>query len=372
MAATTPLMHAGEPWNQKSPRFFGKPLSSTNSLNLIRLVLAAAVLVFHSYPLTGRLEQAPPLGGQGLGGWAVAGFFAISGYLITASRQRTGFANFLLLRVGRIYPAFITVLVVTVCLFGPVAQLINHGTLSGYLSTQPSPFAYVYGNLFLDINQYAIGDTLSAVPYPDAWNGSLWTLYFEFLCYLFIGLLLIWRRARTSVWPVAIAFVLSAAVYARVDLAVSAVGGDDSIRLLASLLPYFLGGALIRLLKPFVGLHWIGGVLSLAIMIIGVNLGPIWIAQALAPLYAYGLLWISTVIPQPKWIARHDVSYGVYIYAFPVQQLLALVGLYTLSVFWFSAIALAVTMLFALASWFWIERPALRRTRVATGRPADR
>jgi HAMP domain-containing protein len=46
--------------------------------------------------------------------------------------------------------------------------------------------------------------------------------------------------------------------------------------------------------------------------------------------------------------------------------------LYTLSVFWFSAIALVITGLFALASWFWIERPALRRTRIAAGRSADR
>lgn len=256
--------------------------------------------------------------------------------------------------------------------FAPIAQLTTHGSLSGYLTTQPSPFAYIYSNLFLDINQYAIGDTLSAVPYPNAWNGSLWTLYFEFLCYLFVGLLLIWKRARTSVWPVTLAFVLATAVFVRADVAVSAVGGDESIRLLASLLPYFLGGALIRLLKPYIGLNWIAGVLSLVIMIVGVNVGPIWIAQALAPLYAYGLLWLSTVIPQPKWIARHDVSYGIYIYAFPVQQLLAVFGLYTLNVFWFSTIALAITTVFALASWFIIERPALRRTRIATGRSADR
>lgn len=372
MAATTPLMHPGEPWNQKSPRYFGTSLGTTNSLNLIRLVFAAAVLVAHSYPLTGRLEQAPPMAGQGLGGWAVAGFFAVSGYLITASRQRTGFANFLLLRVGRIYPAFLVVLLMTAAVFAPIAQLVNHGTLAGYLTTGTTPFTYVYSNLFLEINTYDIGDTLASVPYANVWNGSLWTLYFEFLCYLFVGILLIWKRARTSVWPIAVAFVISAVVFANADLAVKAVNGDQSIWLLASLLPYFLGGALIRVLKPYIGLDWRAGSLSLVVLVVAVYFGPLWTAQALAPLFAYGILWLSTVIPQPKWIAKHDVSYGVYIYAFPVQQLLAVFGLWTLDVLAFSAMALAGTAVLAVLSWFIVERPALRRTRRSTGRPADR
>ena len=372
MAATTPLMLPPEPSPRPPRGSFGTPLGTTNSLNLIRLVLAAAVLVAHSYPLTGRLEEAPPMAGQGLGGWAVAGFFAVSGYLITASRQRTPFGSFLLLRIGRIYPAFLAVLLATAVLFAPIAHLLNHGTLAGYLTTAPSPFSYVYANLFLRIDTYAIGDTLSAVPYPDAWNGSLWTLYYEFLCYLFVGVLLIWRRARTTVWPIAVAFALSVLVFVRVDLALAAVGHDDSIRLLASLLPYFLGGALIRMLKPRLGLHWILGALSLVAIVVAVSVGPSWTAQALAPLYAYGLLWLSTVIPQPRWVAENDVSYGLYIYAFPVQQLLAVLGLWRLDVFWFSVLSLAITAGFAILSWIAIERPALRRTRVSTGRTRDR
>lgn len=349
-------------------RLFGAPLGTDNSLNLIRFVLATAVLVAHSYPLTGRSDQAPPVD---VGLWAVAGFFAVSGYLITASRQRTGFAYYLLLRIGRIFPAFLVVLVVTAAVFGPIAQLVNHGTLSGYLTTAPSPTSYVYLNMFLEIGTFAIGDTLSSVPYPDVWNGSLWTLYFEFLCYLIVGVILIWRQARTSVWPIALAFLVSAALNLRPDLVVLA-GGSESARLLVSLLPYFLGGALIRLLQPHIGFHWIPGVLSLAGMLLGIQFGPEWLPQLLAPLYAYGLLWLSTVVPQPRWVARNDVSYGVYIYAFPVQQMLALFGLAALNVHLYSAIALVITFAFATASWFWIERPALRRTRIATGRPADR
>lgn len=356
-----------------APRF-GKPLDpKNNSLNLIRLVLASTVLFAHTYFVLGvPPESQPHIGSQHLGAWAVAGFFAVSGYLITASRQRSRFADFLILRIGRIFPAFIVVLLVTILLFGPIAHLVNHGTLVGYLRTGPSPLNYLFSNLFLEVRSYAIGDTLAGVPYPDAWNGSLWTLYYEFLCYIFVGVLLIWRRARTSVWPIIGAFIISVAVYAKIDFVLSFLDGNPSFRLLSMLLPYFLGGAVVRVLLPRFGLHWIPGVASLIIFVIGIEFGPIWTAQLFAPLLAYGLLWLSTVIPQPGWIARNDISYGIYVYAFPVQQLLAVFGFITLAPLTFSLLALAITAVLSVGSWYFIERPALRRTRTATGRTADR
>ena len=78
------------------------------------------------------------------------------------------------------------------------------------------------------------------------------------------------------------------------------------------------------------------------------------------------------MIPQPSWVAKHDVSYGIYVYAFPVQQLLAVFGLAFLHPLFFSAVAFVITFVLAAGSWFVIERPALRRARQATGRRADR
>ncbi|WGD38079.1 acyltransferase [Lysinibacter sp. HNR] len=359
---------------QASTAVFGKQLDPrTNSLNLIRLVLASTVLFAHTYFILGiDVEKMPIWGGKHLGVWAVAGFFAVSGYLITASRQRTRFANFLLLRIGRIFPAFVMVLLVTAVLFGPIAHLVTRGTLLGYLRTPPSPLSYLFQNMFLEVRQYDIGDSLATVPYPDVWNGSLWTLYYEFLCYLVVGVFLIWRRARSSVWPLIAAFIISVLIYIKIDFVLSFLDGNTSFRLLAMLLPYFLGGAIVRVLMPYIGLHWISGVISLAGVVISIGYGPAWAAQLTAPLLAYGILWLSTVIPQPEWIARNDISYGVYVYAFPIQQLLVVFGLTFLDLWSFSLIALAITAVFATASWYLVERPALRRTRTATGRNADR
>lgn len=358
----------------ESQLIFGKALNPKhNSLNLIRLVLASTVLFAHTYFIIGLPPESQPLlGGQHLGVWAVAGFFAVSGYLITASRQRSSFANFVLLRIARIYPAFLTVLLVTVTVFGPIAHFIAQGTLRGYLRTAVSPLNYLFLNLFLEVRSYSIGTTLADVPYPDAWNGSLWTLFYEFLCYLLVGVLLIWGFAKCSPWPVIGAFLLSVILYAQVERVLSFFDGNASLRLLLMLVPYFLGGAVMRMVGTRIGLHWLPGAASLIIVPLSIEFGPYWAAQLTAPLLAYGLLWLSSVVPQPAWIAKNDISYGIYVYAFPVQQLLAVFGLVWLGPFSFSLVALAVTAVFAVASWYLVERPSLRKARLATGRSADR
>ena len=122
----------------------------------------------------------------------------LSGFLITRSRLRTSPGDYLLHRVARIYPAFVVVLVVTAFVFAPIALLIEQGSLAGFFTTPVTPFQYMWGNLTLYIDHYSIGATLQTVPYPGAWNGSLWTLFYEFLCYIVIwvlGFVAIFRRS---------------------------------------------------------------------------------------------------------------------------------------------------------------------------------
>ena len=88
--------------------------------------------------------------------------------------------------------------------------------------------------------------------------------------------------------------------------------------------------------------------------------------QLAAPFLAYGLLWLSTVVRQPSIIAKHDVSYGFYIYAWPVAQLLVLVGAARAGVWVFMLANIAVTLVFAALSWFLVERPIMRATRGST------
>ncbi|MBS1906029.1 MAG: acyltransferase [Actinobacteria bacterium] len=335
-----------------------------NSLNLFRLVLAFLVLVAHGYYIVGR-HDSPGFNGENLGGWAVIGFFVISGFLITRSRFRTDPGTFLVHRIGRIMPAFIVCLLLTAAVFAPVALWVTQGSLSGYLHDGPTPLQYVWSNFFLHIDTYQIGRSLSTVPYPNAWNGSLWTLYFEFLCYLavwLLGGLAIYRRSVTAV-----AVVWAASVAVRGANLIGLTGGlDGDFELLARLAPYFLGGSLIYLIIDRWGLRRVLGIASIPIAALLMVFVPGLGGPLSAPFLGYALLFLSTVVPQPAWVARNDVSYGFYIYAWPVQQLVVVFGGAGLNIALYTVICAMITFGFAAASWFGVERHFMRLARNAT------
>lgn len=337
-----------------------------NSLNMFRLILAGLVLFAHSWYIAGR-GVGPQIHDENLGGWAVAGFFVLSGFLITRSRLRTSAGDYLLHRIVRIYPAFIVCLVVTALVFGPIAMLVEHGSIAGYFSTPVTPLQYVWGNLGLNITTYDIGTTLDTVPYPNAWNGSLWTLYFEFLCYLTVWILGTWAVFRRSVVPAVVLFGLSVVVWMNIGLA-ERFGLDGNFVLFFKLLPFFLGGAVAFLLIERIGVNvWVAAS-SIVVALAFIVFVPGWGGQISAPFLAYGLLYLSTVIPQPRWVAKNDISYGFYIYAWPIQQLVVLVGGDRWGMIVYILLTIVGTVGLALLSWYLVERPSMRRVRK---RPVD-
>ena len=211
--------------------------------------------------------------------------------------------------------------------------------------------------------------TPAIVPFAGSWNGSLWSLYYEFLCYLIIAAIggLAW--VRRSPVPLALAFGASVAVYANLP-SITPLLQDTDFSLLAKLLPFFLGGALVQSVSKWVGLHWAAGLGSLAAAALCAFAVPVWGGQLAGPFIAYGVLWVSSVLPSPKLIRIHDVSYGFYIYAWPVQQLLALYGLHNRGMSIYILAAAGGTLVFAILSWLLVERPvmrAVRRRRKSTG-----
>ena len=350
----------------RSVPVYGKKFNKVNSLNLIRLVLSALVLFAHGFYLAG-LGRGPEISGENLGGWAVAGFFTISGYLITASRFSNSFGTYLTHRVARIYPAFIVCLLVTVLVFAPIAYVMQNGDLRGYMSTETTPLRFLFSNLFLKMNVYDVSYTPADVPFAGSWNGSLWSLYFEFLCYLLVGFLGIFAAVRRTPWPMIAAFALSVAVYANLEALAPYLSTSD-FQLLARLVPFFLGGAVIRLLSPWLGLHWAGGMLSLVLSVVLILSVPVWGGQLAAPFITYFLLWFSTVLPSPQFIKNNDISYGFYIYAWPVQQLLAMAGVHEAGIVLYDLAAIAGTAVLATLSWLLVERPVMERVRTGAAK----
>ncbi|MDO5645856.1 MAG: acyltransferase [Dermabacter sp.] len=338
-----------------------------NGMNLVRLILAVSVLFHHSFPLLG-LGEGPLILGDHIGGWAVVGFFCLSGYLITASRRSKNFGQYLALRVARIYPAFLVCLVFTAFIFAPLAHLVQTGSLGReFWSTGTTPFGYIWHNIGLKMVVWDVAGGPHDVPYPGAWNGSLWSLYYEFLCYLIVGVVGFLALTRTKAWGWPLVWALTVVFSVSLPVMAPYYGVGFDFEMLAKLLPYFAAGGAVYALRNIIGMNlWIavGGGLGFVIaawLLPGVG------GQIASPLLVYVLMYVSHVMPSPEWIRTNDVSYGMYIYAFQAQQLVAVLGGAALGYWGFSLASLALTIPLAVASWFVIEGPIIRRTRASTG-----
>jgi peptidoglycan/LPS O-acetylase OafA/YrhL len=339
-----------------------------NSLNLLRLVMAAAVLFHHVFPVTGRGEGIDLTPGESVGGWAVFGFFMISGYLITGARLRSGGGRYLINRIARLFPAFVFVNIVTAFALAPIAFHLQHGSLSGFLSTPNTPASYVVANGWLKMIDYSVAGTPANVPYPLAWNGSLWSLYYEFCAYLLVGLFCVLPVVRRRVWPMLLAFIAACVlkIWNGAFAVVLSGIGDDVVQF-GRLLPFFFGGALVFMIKERLGdrfvLVWWGALAAAAATVGLVLLFPTFGGQLAAPLLTYILIWIGARLPSPKLFQVHDFSYGIYVWGFPLTQLLCVLGWAGAPLPAFYAVLVVATVAMAVLSWFLIERPTIRWSR---------
>ena len=326
-----------------------------NNFDGLRLVLAVMVLVDHGFVMrTGDHQHT--WGRSALGDFGVDGFFILSGLLITRSYLKLdSFPRFAWHRVLRIMPGFLVCLLVTALVVAPLAAVLTGRPASSAFLAEPTAWRYVWVNAGLLINQYEIAGLLSDNPNPLVFNGALWTLSLEALCYALVGLLgfvAILRRARWVVPALAaVLWVLTLLQEAGVEVLI----GDDTLRLVLA----FLVGSSAWLYADRIPMT--GPLMLLAVI---VTLGSIAALEnyrilGLVPA-AYVLIWLGTCLPWTRSLGR-DLSYGIYIYHWPVLQLLAATSLVSAPVPLFILLGGALTSLLALASWHGIEHPALRQ-----------
>ncbi|MGD0881940.1 MAG: acyltransferase [Acidimicrobiales bacterium] len=314
----------------------------SNSLNLLRLVLASAVVFSHSITLGGYGDEFI-LDYTTVGTIAVFCFFGVSGYLIAGSAEANKFGRFLWHRFLRIFPAFWICLVIVAFGFGSIGWIHgNHACgLSCYIRLPNGPFDYVLNNADLRITQLTIPGTLRGAPYPAVWNGSIWTLFYEFLCYLVIGVLAVvgLLRRKLAIIGVALAvWMVEVVVTAtpRLNAQFNAFHHWEVTNLLR-FIPVFLVGSILYLYRDRVpDSGWIA-LGSIALMLLtflipignGIPAATLTRSDLSAPLLVYPMLWLGAHLPGRSIGSRNDYSYGLYIYAFPMAQLLALWGVYT-------------------------------------------
>ena len=324
------------------------------------LRLAAALLVLVSHAMFTRAGVPPSdvvsqaLAQAGVGGVYV--FFIISGFLLSRSLDREGDAlRFAVNRVLRIYPGFVACVLVTALVFGAAGSSLP---LAAYF-TDPELLRHL--RLTLDclcsnawlpgVWDYAGDEAMRRVV-----NGSLWSLSAEVLSYLL--LLALWMLLRSV--PTAVLVLVGLTLATR-----ASAGAFDRLAGVSFTLPYFTGGAVAYLVVRAWGIRTGAGLACGAVVVLAALTGHL--AAALATLGAYTLVCLGTLNnPLSRLTARTgDLSYGVYLYGWPVQQLVRMVS--PVDTPWVTvALCLPPTLVCAWLSQRFIEAPALRLKAPAT------
>lgn len=331
-----------------------------NNFNLIRFVAATMVIVAHSYVLTGhpwRQISVPAIREWNLARIAVDAFFVTSGFLISMSFLRQpNIWLYLEARILRIFPALLAAVLLTSLILGPIFTELP---LAEYFK-EPSVYEYIVINSTLVLKFTQLKYTLPGVfvdnPSPETVNGSLWTLPYEMWMYIALLAIGLTRILKDRGLFNAFYLLLVLGVFLGPVL-VPALSEDLSVYARFALL--FQTGTFFYVNRTSIPIN---GYLLLGLV------AALWLLKGQPAVYgpayiftlAYCVLWIAFV---PNGFIRKfnqfgDYSYGLYIYAFPIQQMLIAlfpaIGPMPLLVS-----AFFVTLLAAMFSWYVIEKPAL-------------
>ncbi|MCU7938289.1 MAG: acyltransferase [gamma proteobacterium symbiont of Bathyaustriella thionipta] len=333
-----------------------------NNFNLIRFIAATIVLYFHSFPLAlgpGFPEPVGRLIGMPLGGIAVDIFFVTSGFLIASSFfSRKNIIAFICARVLRIYPALI--MAVIFCVFFVGLFFTTNAAVDYFSDPQTVKFFKRNVTLFWGV-KYDLPGVFSDNPFKNAVNGSLWTLPYEVKMYSYlaiIGSVLFYIQRRFSKNILKITFLSIAILAVSINI-INHFEVITSVKF-SHLFSMFFVGAAFYLYRDNIYLSsrlFLLIFMTLVVSIINKDLFFI-VYSILLP---YMIFYIAYV---PSGNIRTfnkagDYSYGIYIYAFPVQQSIAAI-LPGISVFSMVLLSFGITFALAFLSWHLIEKKFLK------------
>ena len=337
-----------------------------NNFDLLRLLFASAVVVYHLAALPDQTPLAALRGGLARGAdLGVKGFFIISGCLVYLSYIRTkSLARFATKRVRRLYPAY----VVVVALSG-LASLILGVRSWGEASHLAS---YLAANLaFLNFLEPTAPGLFEGHPH-GAVNGALWTIKIEVMFYLALpAIAWMLARARARAGGAGV-ILLCGLIYAGAEVwrmgfeARGLAEGAPIYAQLARQLPgqmsYFISGLMIAIFgeRLLARPQTLLAVLAVSLLAFVASLT----IPAAAPLQAAGLAGLVLLAARrtpPLYDAarRGDYSYGIYIVHFPVIQALVAAGAFAAAPAAASLAAVAAAAAAAFLLWRRVERPFL-------------
>ncbi|MBA1156756.1 acyltransferase family protein [Microvirga mediterraneensis] len=333
-----------------------------NNLTLIRLGLALAVVMSHAFSVTtGELSDEPLFASTGftLGEHAVNGFFAISGFLVTMSFDRRGWRDYAIARTLRIAPGLIVAVLAVALLLGSAMTTLPLGEYLG----SPALRRFITATLTSFKSNTELPGVFTGNPLVLP-MGTVWTLKYEVMCYaaVFVIGLLGLLQSRTAALVIVAAMALGSAGLNLLQPD-APKGMETALRLP---LIFAFGGALY-VWRSRVRLS--GLVVLVLLLATWLSAGSFLYKTLLFMGSTYGILWLAftPMLTRFAYEPKVDLSYGTYLYGWPIQQ--------SLHALWPGATAvallppsLAITLVVAAASWILVEKPALGLKARALGR----
>ena len=314
-----------------------------NNFDIVRLVLAAIVVLVHCYDLSDSPSLAilPHLISSRV---AVEGFFAISGFLIFASYDRcSSMTEYFQNRAWRILPGYW--LSTIFCL--AIAFSLGHFHVAKFL----------FANLtFANFLQPGIPGVFTANPENSAMNGALWTIKIEIMFYIAVPAI-VWLCRRLNrdavLWTIFVASIVYRVLLAKHETLSLQLPGQ---------LSFFIIGTLIYYHLPFFKKHGLWIMLAAAVCY-GLHVWTGWFFLRPAPIAAF-TLGAAFLLPQIKGPTRWgDFSYGTYILHYPIVQSMVAIGLFRWNPWAALLITVAIVAIAAPLSWFFVEKPSLAHSK---------
>lgn len=322
-----------------------------NNFDLIRFVAASLVIFSHAYPLSGYGGLEP------LARWAhftsfgtvaVRMFFSISGFLITQSfLRRDNVGKFLEARFLRIFPG----LFVAICFSILVGFFAS---TAGWLEffRQREVYSFFIHNITLFHIQFSLPGVFDSNPFNSGINGSLWTLPTEvqlYICVALVGFFGILSRIETA----NLALLFFSWVTLQSNDGYFQTGSSPEI-----LSWSFILGSLIYVNRTKIPLSVPLGMLMSIVVFLFRKQSFFDLSFPIVLSY-----WTFVFAYHPKIKCHNfgkygDFSYGLYIYAFPIEQFIASFPSLRNPLLMF-AIAFPLTLFMAFLSWHIVEKKAL-------------
>ena len=319
-------------------------LPHANGFGAMRHLLARGIVIVHGFILATGHHAAMPALVRLLADPILPAFFAISGYLVAGSLARAAsLPEFLALRLLRIVPALVIVVMATALLLGPLLTTLP---AKQYFS-QPEVPLYLHN--MLGQLHFQLPGLFEFNPRAGIVNGSLWTIPLEVTCYGLLAVLALAGRQRMlTLLLAALALLLMFPNAPFLGLLLTWLSAKW-------LVLAFACGALLFRLRTHVPLHPLAGLTALVLAMLLMRH-----STALAmPLLAYGVVWLS-LRRVPPGLTRTDYSYGFYLTAYPLQQ--AFISFAPQAPWWGNLLfAVPVGLTAAALLWHGVENPILSR-----------